>query len=71
MAFYFNPQTDKTCIEPRLVFIDDSIADDQEVKVIIDQWVQKVFDAFREQRFDLGEIVTSVPEGLEASVRNQ
>jgi len=71
---YYDPRTGKTRIEPRLVFIDDSFVDDAAVKAVVNQWVKKVFDAFREQGFDPEEIVANVTEdldGREASVRNQ
>lgn len=69
----YNPGTGKTTISPRLVFIDDSMTEDPVVKSVVEQWTQKVFDAFREQGFEPTQVLATTTEpldGLETSIRN-
>ncbi len=62
---YFDPKTGEKSIEPRLVLINESIAEDPEVKAIVDQWVKIAFDAFREQGFEPEAVVTTTTEPLD------
>lgn len=70
----YNHDTDTYEIEPRLQAITSDIPDDPEVAQVVDEWVQRAFDGFREQGFEPENEVTNVTEpldGTEASVRNK
>jgi len=72
VELYFNPKTGKTKIEPKFVPINDSIAEDAQVKQAVDKWTTLVFDAFRLQGLNPDEVITTTTEaldGLESNVR--
>lgn len=74
VELYYNPESGKTRIEPSLVFIDDTLEDDPAVNKVVNEWVEIVYQAFRDQGLDPNEIVTTITQpldGLESTVRTQ
>ncbi|MDH3327109.1 MAG: bifunctional metallophosphatase/5'-nucleotidase [Gammaproteobacteria bacterium] len=74
VELFFDPETGKTKIIPSLIPINDSIAEDPEIKQAVDHWEKIAFDSFRAQGFEPNKVVTVTTEaldGLEASVRSK
>ena len=74
VELFFDPATGKTEITPTLLPIDNRIAEDPELKKVVDKWVKIAFDAFRRQGFNPEEIVSTTTEaldGLESSIRSE
>jgi len=71
--FEYNHDTNTYKITPRLQAITSDIPDDPEVAKVVDEWLDRAFDGFREQGFNPENRVTTTTEpldGTEASVRN-
>jgi 5'-nucleotidase len=70
----FDEQTGKKTITSKLVFLDESVALDEETTQLVNQWQEEAFKLYRQQGFEPDRIVCRTDEaldGLEASVRNQ
>jgi 5'-nucleotidase len=70
----YDPKTKRASIDPKLVKIDQTFAEDTEVKGRADKWVKIAFDAFRKEGFNPDEVVTTTIEdldGLEEHVRRK
>ncbi len=70
---FHDPATGRTEVKPTFVPINDTLAEDDAVKTVVDQWVTIAFDAFREQGFEPEKVITTTTEtldGLESSVRS-
>ena len=68
----FNPDSGKTAILPQLVPINDTIAEDLDVKTVVDKWTEIAFNSFRSQGLNPEEEITKTDEplnGLEADIR--
>ncbi len=68
----FNPDSGKTVIVPQLVPINDTIAEDPEVKTVVDKWTKIAFNSFLSQGLNPEEEITKTDEplnGLESDVR--
>lgn len=60
-------------ITSRLQPVNETIAEDPEVQQVVQQWVEKGFNAFRQAGFDPAKVVTTIDtslDGRESSVRN-
>lgn len=71
---HFDPQTGKTEVKPTFVPINDSLAEDVAVKIVVDKWMAIAFDAFRQQGFEPEAVITNTSEaldGLESNVRTR
>lgn len=70
---FFDTRSKELNIESRLQIIDDAIKEDKDIKVVVDGWVNRAYDAFRKEGFEPEQVVCTTTEsldGLEASVRN-
>lgn len=70
----YDTETRKLNINSQLKPVTDAIADDEETAKIVAKWVDKGYQAFRDNGFEPDEIVAVTPiplDGLEASVRNK
>ncbi len=70
----YDPTQDTLYVDSRIKLINDDIPEDFSTKQVVDYWVQKAFDGFREQGFDPEKevaVTTDPLDGLESSVRNK
>jgi 5'-nucleotidase len=70
----YNHDTGEVKVEPRLQRITSDIPDDPEVAQVVDLWLDRAFEGFREEGFEPTNRVTTLTEsldGTEASVRNK
>jgi 5'-nucleotidase/UDP-sugar diphosphatase len=69
----FDTATKKLVIASRLKLITDEIADDPQIKTVIENWTNKAYAAFRADGFEPSRKVTKITEalgGMEAKVRS-
>lgn len=71
---WYNPATGDLTIDSRLVEVTDALPDDPATARVVDAWVERAYDGFRQQGLEPAEAVTTLPEpfnGLESVVRNR
>ncbi len=69
----YDTDTEKLDINSHLQPITDQIPEDTQVATLVNEWLEKGFNAFRSNGFEPEEVVTTISEsldGLEVSVRN-
>ncbi len=70
----YDTETNQLEIESHLQPITDAIPDDPEIAALVEEWLQRAFDAFRSDGFEPEEVVANTTEpldGLEINIRNQ
>jgi 5'-nucleotidase len=70
----YNPETQALDITSILFQINDSIKEDPQVKTVIDDWIEKGYQGFRNIGFKPSEAVATIDfdfDGLESSVRSR
>lgn len=70
----YNTQDKSLHVNSLLQPIDSRIPEDPRIKRVVDSWINKAFNAFRDDGFNPNRIIThtkDVLNGLEANVRNQ
>ncbi len=70
----YNHANEQIKITPRLKAITPDIPDDPAVGQVVDMWLERAFEGFKNQGFNPAELVTNVTDsldGTEASVRNK
>ena len=70
----YDTETNQLEIESHLQPITDAIPEQPEIAALVEEWVQRAFDAFRSDGFEPEEVVATTTEpldGLEISIRNQ
>lgn len=70
----YYPETGRVKVTPNLVPINETLAEDPGVKKIVDQWMDRAFDAFREQGLDPLQVISITQQPLdvlESQVRTQ
>lgn len=71
--FAYDTSTKKKKLDHELITLDDKIASDPAVEVVVNDWINKAYDGFRKEGFEPTNVVaktTDPLDGLETSVRN-
>lgn len=73
LDLFYDTATAELKVEAQLEPITDAIADDPETQAVADEWVTRIFDAYRAEGVDPAEEVATAPvdlDGFATSIRN-